>query len=191
MYARTISTAATTHPVNVAELRDQLHMEHTDEDVTLYRMIATATEQAEAYTERAFCTQTWKMYLDTFPDEIIVPKPPLQSVTSITYVDTNGDTQTLSASTYTVDTDSEPGRIYEAYGESWPTVRDVDHAITVTFGAGYGDSAHDVPERIRHAILLLAADLYEIREPTLVGATLDESPTLTRLLDTVRVMEAE
>jgi uncharacterized phiE125 gp8 family phage protein len=88
----------------------------------------------------------------------------LQSVVAITYVDGNGDTQTLDSSIYTVDGDSEPGRVYPAYGECWPAPRCIPKAVKVQYVAGYGDAADDVPARIRLAIMLLVGSLANNRE---------------------------
>ena len=99
-----------------------------------------------------------------------MPRPPLQSVTSITYVDDAGDTQTLSSSLYQVDTKSQPGRIIPAYGESWPTVRsNTLNAVTVNFVAGYGDDPEDVPAGLRHAVKFLCGHWFEQRETVVIG----------------------
>jgi uncharacterized phiE125 gp8 family phage protein len=95
--------------------------------------------------------------------EILVPRPPLISVSSITYVDGNGTTQTLSAAAYKVDTDSEPGRITPAYGYCWPTTRAEINAIAITYVAGYATRAA-VPASIKQAMLLLIGHWYENRE---------------------------
>jgi len=64
-----------------------------------------------------------------------------------------------------IDEKSEPARICLAYGKSWPstTLRSYN-SICVTFACGYGTAGSDVPEKIRNAILLLIAHLYEHRE---------------------------
>ena len=184
------TTAATLWPVNVAEVRDHLRIDHTDEDATLQRLIRTATTHTEDYTERALLTQTWTVYYDSFPNEMELPKPPLASVTSIAYVDTDGDDQTVSTSTYTVDTSSEPGRVYLAYNQSWPTTRGVEKAVTVTYVAGW-TAATSVPEPIRHAVLMQIADLYELREPTIIGTIQTALPHAARLLDPYVIRETE
>ena len=56
-------------------------------------------------------------------DIIKIAKWPLSSVTSIAYLDADGDSQTLSASKYIVDAANIPGRIKPAFGEVWPTTR--------------------------------------------------------------------
>lgn len=118
---------------------------------------------AERFTGRAFITQTWKYYFEDFPysgKEFQIPKPPLQSVSSISYLDSSGNTQTWSSSNYTVDTDSNIGTVYPNYGVIYPTARDIEKAITVTFIAGYGN-AEDVPTPIVEAIKLQIQILFE------------------------------
>lgn len=136
-----------------------------DEDTYLENLLTTAREQVEEETWRALITQTWTLKLDEFPDcgEILLPRPPCQSVTSISYQDTANVTQTLAASQYTVITDDEPGRIVEAYNVDWPDTYDVPNAVTITYVAGYG-LANAVPKRLKHAIMMLAAHWYENRE---------------------------
>jgi hypothetical protein len=75
-----------------------------------------------------------------YPDRasIRVTRPPLQAIASITYVDGSGVTQTVDATTYDVDTDTEPGRVAPSYGNIWPIVRQQLASVKVHFVAGYG-----------------------------------------------------
>ena len=109
-------------------------------------------------------------------DAIRVPLPPLQSVTSITYIDTAGDSQTLAASKYTVDTSSEPARIVPSFSNDWPSTRAQIDAVTVRIVAGYGVSGSDVPAPITSALLLIAAHYYEQRQPVVVGTIVADLP---------------
>jgi hypothetical protein len=152
-----LHTPPAAEPVTLAEAKEQTRVSGSDEDSHLNLCIAAAREYCETYQGRAYVTQTWKVMLDRFPNAgeewradkgfvtaehttdpgtILLPRAPLQYVTSIAYVDTNGTTQTLSASDYTVDTASEPGRITPAYNESYPSTREQANAVTVTFNAG-------------------------------------------------------
>src|SRR5688500_7412341 len=74
-----------------------------DEDALLTSLVTAATSWAESYTRRAFVTQTWDLKLESFYDcdyyrdgAVWLPKAPVASITSITYVDSNGTTQTWS-----------------------------------------------------------------------------------------------
>jgi hypothetical protein len=77
-----------------------------------------------------------------YPDRasIRVTRPPLQAVSSITYVDGTGVMQTVDPSIYNVDTTTEPGRVAPAYGQIWPIVRQQLASVQVAFVAGYGPS---------------------------------------------------
>ena len=90
--------------------------------------------------------------------------PPLSSVTSIKYYDTDETVATFSSSNYIVDTHSEPGRIELQYSEVWPsTVLRPINGVEIIFVAGYG-AASAVPDVIKHAIKILIAHCYENRE---------------------------
>lgn len=139
-------------------------------DPDLTRLIVAARVSAERITRRALVTQTWDLFLDAFPGwELGVPKPPLQSVSSISYVDTNGTAQTLASDQYLVDIKGEPGRITPAYGLTWPSTRAQNNAVTVRFVAGYG-AAGAVPDGIKNWMLLRIRQLYDNRGPTIAGA---------------------
>lgn len=172
---------ATTEPVTTAEAKTHLRVDNSAEDTYIDTLITAARQHIEEITGRALIKQTWELSLDDFPESvwfespwepwirhgekpILLPRSPLQSVTSITYVDTDGATQTLSASKYRVDSKSEPARVTEAEGEIWPSTDRVTNAVTVTYDAGYGDQAADVPAAFKHAIKLLVGHWFENRE---------------------------
>ncbi len=160
-----------------------LRVDVTDDDTYIDTLVKVARRYAETATRRALIDQTWTMKLDSFPassdSPIWVPLPPLQSVSSVTYVDVDGNTQTWTSSKYTVDTDSEPGRIVPAYQEVYPDVRNVINAVTVTFVAGYGSAGSNVPEGILQGMLTLIAHMYENRQDVIVGGVVSRVPQTT------------
>lgn len=150
--------------------------------------------RAESYVDgrdgilgRAVITQTWTGTLDfAFPSKIEVPLPPLQSVSSITYLDGDGGEQTLASTEYQVIKNVEPGLIVPAFGKSWPTVRAQRQAVTVEFVAGYGGAAA-MPEKIKQMILYLVSHWYIQRVPVNVGNIVNEIPeTFTALFNASR-----
>lgn len=162
--ALSVVTAATSEPVTVDEFKLHARISvDSEENALLESYLKAARKFCETHTRRAFITQTWRLSLDCFPCVIHVPMPPLQSVSSIAYIDSAGDSQTLASSAYQVDTYTEPGRIREAYGYTWPATRTQSNAVTVQFVAGYG-AASAVPDTIKTAIKLVAASLYRNRE---------------------------
>ena len=139
----------------------------TVEDDLINADIKTARLYAENFQRRAYLTQTWELWLDCFPrtTEIILPFPPLQSVTSILYYNTSDVEATFASSNYFVDLISEPGRVGLNYNTQWPTtILRPRNAVKITFIAGFGDLASDVPRDIRKSLLLLIGHYYENRE---------------------------
>lgn len=182
-YSLAVVTAPTAEPVTTAEAKLHCRVDHPDEDTYIGSLITAARVYSEQYTGRAFVNTTFDMKIDSFPgggycpwdeyapwpDTIYIPRPLLQSVTSITYTDTDGTSQTFSSSLYSVDTSSLPGRITLAYGESYPATRQIHHAVTIRFVGGYGSAASNVPQTIKQAVLLLVGHWYENRETSVTG----------------------
>lgn len=148
-------------PVTLDALKLRVRVTHSDMDPTLIDYIRAATDYAQEYQWAQYCTATFVERFDCFPCVIKPHWNPVQSVTSLAYLDTAGSSQTLVQNTdYTVDIYSKPARVVPAYGKSWPLTRRVPNAITLTYVAGYGEPS-DVPDLVRHAILLKAAQQYE------------------------------
>lgn len=160
-----LATAATNEPVTTAQMREHLVVEHTNDNTYIDMLISAARLAAETFCARQFMQATWEYRLDgDFPHEILLPRPPLKQVNSIKYIDTNGDTQMLASAIYQVDTYTEPGRVKTAYNQSWPSVRtDEYNTIVINYDTGYGTATSDVPDNIRHAIMMHVAEAYENR----------------------------
>lgn len=177
----TLVTAPEVEPITLTEAKLHLRVTENNEDALISALIIAAREGAESFTRRAIITQTWDLTLDEFPEEIETPFPKLQSVSSVTYIDTDGNSQTLNASEYTVDTKSEPGRVVEAYGKTWPSTRDVINAVTVRFVAGYG-LASAVPKSLVQGMLMHIGHMYANRESVNIGNISSEIPMSTEYL---------
>ena len=134
------TTPPTVEPVSVSAAKAHLLVTHDEQDTLIGEKITAAREYAETYTGRPLVVRTLALKLDAFPSQIELPHPPLVSVSSITYTDSAGDTQTVSTDTYTADTAAEPGIVRLAYGQSWPSPRGDANCITVSFVAGYAAS---------------------------------------------------
>lgn len=170
-----VYAAPAEEPVTVAEVMAFIRSD-TSEESALNMFIKSARASAESITRRAIITQTLDLYLDQFPyGDIILPRPKVQSVTAITYVDSDGVTQTLSTDNYVLDTVSEPGRVALAYDYSWPTARNQNNSIKVRYVAGYGLAA-SVPDGIKHWMLMRIKQMYDQRDQVVTGTTVAELP---------------
>lgn len=180
----TQTVAPSVEPVTVAEAKAQANVYFAEDDSFIEALITAARERTEANTWRQLVHATYELRLRHFPDAewIEIPCPPLSSITSIEYVDTNGDTQTISTDIYSVDSVSEPGRVILKYGKQWPSTRDEENAVVITFVAGYSADATDVPQVAKQSILMRVATWYEFRETT-VSATVNKVPEASEMLD--------
>lgn len=107
---------------------------------------------------------------------IKLPWADVIAVSSLTYLDVNGDTQTLNPANYQVVTGA-PSRIWPIYGTSWPSSRWQADSVVIDFTAGYGPTASTVPESTKAGLLLLLGHLYENREGTVTSSIgLKEAP---------------
>ncbi len=154
-----------TEPVSLAEAKAHLRVTSSDEDALISALIVAAREAAEHETGRSLITQTREKTLDVFPEAIRLDYPPVQSITSIKFLDENGDEQTLSASSYKLDnaSDSCPAWIKIATGRAWPSTYPEINAVRVRYVAGWA-SAAEVPQSIKQWMLLNIGHWYENRE---------------------------
>lgn len=167
-------------PLTLEEAKRQVRVEFdfTDDDDYLRTLMLAVKDWAEGETSKALLTQTLVLRLDRFPygSRIYLPRPPLQSVTSVVYLDINNVSQTLSSSNYQVvgarttpDQHAPCGFIQPVYSAYWPVTYPVPESVTITYLAGW-TTVEAVPQRIKQAMLLMLGDLYENRERTIVGS---------------------
>ena len=160
-----VTTEPSIEPVTVNECKEQLRIvDFTDHDSMITGYIIAAREAVEGAVGRQLITATRTVSLESFPcagEPLFLSYSPVQSITSITYTDLNGDSQTWDSSKYDVDTASVVPRIYPAYDETWPDTACVLNAVTVTYSCGYGETAADVPRALRQLIISVVCSLYE------------------------------
>lgn len=169
-----------TEPITTAEAKRQLRLDDDDPGVTdVDATVVAARMTVEQYLNASIVTQARTHILDAFPDwEIVLPNGPVTSVTSISYVDTDGATQTVASHIRSEDT------ITPVFGAVWPDTRAQIGAVTITYVAGMmSGSPETLDEKdIKAAILLVLGDLWENREGQFVGVATSVNPTVERLL---------
>jgi uncharacterized phiE125 gp8 family phage protein len=168
-------TAPTLEPLTGDEAKLHLRIDGTSaEDALVDTLIKAARQHVETFTQRALLTQTWDWKLDAFPVcRFTLPMACVTSITSISYIDRDGASQTWSSAKYLTDLPTGPksqfGRIDTAYGEIYPQTRCQMNAVTVRFVAGYGSAASSVPAAIKAAMKLLIGHWYQNRESVVIG----------------------
>lgn len=177
-------TAPAAEPITLAEAKAHCRVDTSADDALIAGYITTAREWVEDYIDRSLVAQRLVMTLDSFPDEIELPRPPMiasgtATAVTVTYVTGEaGGTATLSTASYRVDRDSTPGVVRTTYAGSWPSHLIDRNSVSVTWWAGYGAAA-DVPQRAKSAMLMCVHELYEKRGD---GQMPDAAK---RLLDTI------
>ena len=148
MMAFRLVTGPASYPVTLAEAKAQCRVDSTIEDALINGLIAAAAAHVEQYIGRAIMAQTWELTADAWADEFIL-KGPVQSVTSIKYLDTASAEQTVSASLYELDAAND--RVVFLSSFSAPALRGEVNDITVRFVAGFTAT----PDDLKLAVLLL------------------------------------
>jgi uncharacterized phiE125 gp8 family phage protein len=137
----TLSTAPTTTPVSLAEVRSWLNQTPglTDDDEVIERLIVEAYDELESMTNRRYLGQTWVYTLDAaeVKSRLRLPLVPLVSVSSIVTTDDDDAETTVTSTNYQVRGGENP-RITLTSSGDWPTdARDYD-SMALTCVCGYG-----------------------------------------------------
>lgn len=142
------------------------------------QFLEQATDLAIAYTDREMLTRTIVTAFDAYgvaragtgglapvasqPSAWLdLPRVAADTITSVTTVDSDGNTETIDPADYEVDLESEPHRIQLDFPPSRYSLADFA-GLRVTYDAGYAD-AGSVPGGLKLAVQQLAAYLYERR----------------------------
>jgi uncharacterized phiE125 gp8 family phage protein len=151
----TLITPPTAEPINPDQAKLWLRVDGDEELDTIGGLITAARETLDGvngYLGRALMTQTWRLTLDRFPADrsISLPLPPLQSVTSVKYLDQTGAQQTFSAESYRISADDWSGKLVLNSGSWWPQSNCGAGAVEIDFVAGWPEK---IPEALRFEIL--------------------------------------
>lgn len=162
-----VVTPPASEPLTLAEVKEFLRVDHSDDDATLAIFIAAARQLCESYTRLALLPTTFEEYFDEFPeytgtykDEIRLSRSPVSAVTYVKYIDGNETTITANASDYKTDLISQPARISPDNG--WFGTYETINAVFIRYVAGYANAA-SVPAPLKHGMLLVIGDMYENR----------------------------
>lgn len=183
----TLTTPPGVEPLTLDEAKAHLRIELSDssEDTLVESLMLAARRWAETELSASLITQTWKLTLPGFPwntRSICLERGPVQSITSIKYLDSSNVEQTLDPSKYLLETRPLADEVWLTYLNTWPVTVAQRDAVRIVYVAGYGDAGTDVPEDLRRAMLLRLGDLYRNREAQVIGATVTEGLAMSALL---------
>ena len=178
-----VVTDTTTEPLTTAYVRDYLRVDDNIDNTIIDNLIKSARIMVENHTGRTLCNKTLKLSVDfvneldhdlwegmrVAPDlalkqnYITLPQSPVSSVTHIKYYDDSDNATTYASTKYYLDSVRIPARVVLRNGEQWPTGLRVANGIEITYVAGFGANATDIPEAMRLAVSQIVAYLYENR----------------------------
>lgn len=187
-------TGPAEEPLTLIETKAHCRVDIDEDDDLLTGYIVAAREWVENHCRRRLVTQTVRLTMDEFPGgsewacagTLNLYGGSVQSITSVTYLDAAGDSQ--SYSTYTADLTSEPARLRPALDQNWPQTRHQMAAVAVTYVVGYppAGSPEDltvmVPQSIKHAMKMMIAHWYENRETVHIGQSVLPVPMAAEML---------
>lgn len=171
-------TYSDTLVVPLDEMVEHLRRGDTNEDDRyIVRCIRAATTHIENWCGISLVEQRWDYFFDGYPDGldpygryIIIPRPPLLEIEGVFYRSSG----TTFSEFGQYDIDYADSKILLMASGSWPNVEASKNSGRIRFRSGYIDesspvSEGDVPEDLKAAIQIYAANLYENRESFAVG----------------------
>jgi uncharacterized phiE125 gp8 family phage protein len=152
------TSAPSVLPVSLSEVKSHLRLSSSDttHDANLTLLIEAAVERLEQDLDRQVITADFRVTRFNWGSdtaEVKLNKKAVCSITTVKYVDVDGNTITLDSDDYIFD----KGRcsIFPAAGTTWPEVlADDPNGVVIDFCAGYGPSADCVPRLFKTAIML-------------------------------------
>lgn len=176
------TTSPAVEPITREEAKLYAKIDLSDDDALIENAIVSARRWIERYTGLRLISQTIVMRTRKLYGCVVpLPCAPLQSITSIAYLDSSGAQQTLSPALYREQLFGRAPQIERNPTASWPEAYSVADAVSVTAIAGYGAATSDLPGEILHAMRILVAHFYDNRDgaepPPAIGMLLDDFRT--------------
>ena len=164
-------------PITLAEARKHLDLTRDDQDEMIESMITAAREWVENYTGLSFdgdaVTQTFRCFRAGIT--LLVWPADENAEVTVAYLNSAGEpVEVTGARLWRA---AKPARLLPPLNGAWPTDADGSIAVTVT----------GVPFSLKAAIKLLAADLYNQREETAVGVSIQASGAVKNLCHPYRL----
>ena len=164
-----ITVQPATEPVDVADCKLVARLTATGLDGLIEDLfIPSARRTCEQRLGRSLITQTIRKTLDAWPadGDIELEYGPVASITSVSYLDANGDSTLVDSDLYSLDSRNEVGSAWVllAPDQIWPTTGSYANAVSVLYVAGYG-GASDVPHDVRLWIMAAVAEMIRTGNP--------------------------
>lgn len=155
-------TPPVAEPLTLADVKSHLRLDGSDEDSLLASLIRTARDHLERVSELALITQTFRLYLDLWPEEgiVAIDRGPVQALTEIRVFNADGVEQIVNLDFHVLDGGSRPARLHL---RNRPMPGEPLNGIEIDFVAGFGDAGINVPDTLKRAMLIHIAQMFEFR----------------------------
>lgn len=176
-------------PVTVLEANQHCRIDEAHENDLIEALIGAAVDflDGDGALGRAMITQTWAQWVAQSPGDVRLLMGPFIALTSVEYYDAAGVLQVAPLADYQVWKTGDFVTIRPIDGASWPSAQVRPDAIKITYTAGFGPAASDVPQGIRHAILLMVAHWHQNRAASTTDRLRDLPFAVNALIDRHRV----
>ena len=175
-----VTTPASTSLVTVAELKTHLLLFGDNSyDTELQAILLSAEGFISDFIADYLVATTIRVYIASFCDLTLSHKNPSSIVVS--YWDSNNAAQTWASSNYTVDVSGDFPRIIF---DSHPT--GLSNSFAYKGYVTYSTVMDPIPNKLKHAVLLVAAELFENRTEVSQRNTYDSAITSKRLIQSLR-----
>lgn len=175
-------TPPSLEPVDAAYCRKHLRLDDAGMDDLISSYISAVRQTAEGFQNRAMLTQTWELSLDEFPSSWVkLPRPPLQSLVSVTLYPEGESPVSLDLNSFQLDTVSEPGRVTLQSGYTWPNVQLREaNGLVIRYVVGYS-SATSIQPNEKTAIALGVVSCFQ-------DPSAEMPPLFYRMLESRRII---
>ena len=144
-----------------------LRVDHSSDDTLILELVKAAEETLKESLDLYISASTYIAYFDGFPSDyapIELWSYPISSITSVKYIDGDGNEQTVSSANYKTDLVGKPARIVPYDSFSWPdTFSRYPNSMYVEFVTGW-TAPQTCPDDIIQALYLIVGDWYDNRE---------------------------
>ncbi|MEO1701456.1 MAG: phage head-tail connector protein [Pseudomonadota bacterium] len=158
--ASTLVTAPAVAPITLAETKAHLRITHGEEDTLLEELIKTATRFLAENDAICAIRQTWRYYVDDVSVIHKVHRFPVIGINVATVFDQEGNATTLAPGAVELDNRKRPA---EFCFDGLANDALANNGAEVDFDIGFGDTAVDVPDTIKRALLVLVSHWYTLR----------------------------
>lgn len=149
-------------PIPLPGMKEHLRVAHDSEDALIAGLIKAAREEVERSTSLALINQSWRLAVDRMPRNGILKlqKNPIIEILAVTAFDDQGEDYDIPPEYYRLSRSRVPAQLNLNLDivatPKWS-------GLELDFTAGFGDSADDVPEGLKRAMMILVSHWFEFR----------------------------